>query len=99
MELVPIIQAMENRGVRLDVDKAYAKIQECETRRNDLHQEIYSEIQTDRVNLQSGKQLAKLLFETRGLKPKRFTKGRSEEHTYELQSLMRISYSVLCLKK
>src|SRR3546814_5549623 len=26
-------------------------------------------------------------------------KGRSEEHTSELQSLMRISYAVLCLKK
>src|SRR3546814_4523123 len=26
-------------------------------------------------------------------------KGRSEEHTYELQSLMRISYAVFCLKK
>src|SRR3546814_6133734 len=25
--------------------------------------------------------------------------GRSEEHTYELQSLMRISYDVSCLKK
>src|SRR3546814_5232683 len=25
--------------------------------------------------------------------------GRSEEHTSELQSLMRISYAVLCLKK
>src|SRR3546814_1450584 len=25
--------------------------------------------------------------------------GRSEEHTHELQSLMRITYSVLCLKK
>src|SRR3546814_7824979 len=25
--------------------------------------------------------------------------GRSEEHTYELQSLMRISYAVSCLKK
>src|SRR3546814_9335839 len=25
--------------------------------------------------------------------------GRSEEHTSELQSLMRISYSVFCLKK
>src|SRR3546814_3823644 len=25
--------------------------------------------------------------------------NRSEEHTYELQSLMRISYAVLCLKK
>src|SRR3546814_10848986 len=27
------------------------------------------------------------------------TSGRSEEHTSELQSLMRISYSVSCLKK
>src|SRR3546814_8433331 len=27
------------------------------------------------------------------------TKGRSEEHTSELQSLMRISYAVFCLKK
>src|SRR3546814_3018084 len=26
-------------------------------------------------------------------------RGRSEEHTYELQSLMRISYAVFCLKK
>src|SRR3546814_4139996 len=25
--------------------------------------------------------------------------GRSEEHTYELQSLMRISYAVFCLEK
>src|SRR3546814_5515535 len=32
----------------------------------------------------------------RQLKP---TVPRSEEHTYELQSLMRISYAVLCLKK
>src|SRR3546814_7606199 len=27
------------------------------------------------------------------------TQQRSEEHTYELQSLMRISYAVFCLKK
>src|SRR3546814_9607937 len=27
------------------------------------------------------------------------TEGRSEEHTSELQSLMRISYAVCCLKK
>src|SRR3546814_1779572 len=32
----------------------------------------------------------------RGLK---LNKGRSEEHTSELQSLMRISYAVFCLKK
>src|SRR3546814_251315 len=29
----------------------------------------------------------------------RFTANRSEEHTSELQSLMRISYAVFCLKK
>src|SRR3546814_8688958 len=29
----------------------------------------------------------------------RFTQTRSEEHTSELQSLMRISYAVFCLKK
>src|SRR3546814_5865902 len=29
----------------------------------------------------------------------RNTGGRSEEHTSELQSLMRISYAVFCLKK
>src|SRR3546814_2241652 len=30
---------------------------------------------------------------------KRMSRGRSEEHTSELQSLMRISYAVFCLKK
>src|SRR3546814_6827705 len=38
-----------------------------------------------------------------GLKPKNWTRNRnptrSEEHTSELQSLMRISYAVFCLKK
>src|SRR3546814_9527969 len=29
----------------------------------------------------------------------RYSKTRSEEHTSELQSLMRISYAVFCLKK
>src|SRR3546814_2837095 len=31
--------------------------------------------------------------------PDKFEKHRSEEHTSELQSLMRISYAVFCLKK
>src|SRR3546814_5275305 len=34
-----------------------------------------------------------------GAAPKSALKGRSEEHTSELQSLMRISYAVFCLKK
>src|SRR3546814_3548045 len=31
--------------------------------------------------------------------PSRFSAARSEEHTSELQSLMRISYAVFCLNK
>src|SRR3546814_8059167 len=34
-----------------------------------------------------------------GSLPSREESGRSEEHTSELQSLMRISYAVFCLKK
>src|SRR3546814_7040679 len=40
--------------------------------------------------------------ERRGIalvEPVHFGRGRSEEHTSELQSLMRISYAVFCLKK
>src|SRR3546814_6608061 len=37
--------------------------------------------------------------ETRHLLRERATSVRSEEHTSELQSLMRISYAVFCLKK
>src|SRR3546814_8694131 len=33
-----------------------------------------------------------------GTRPAAITGGRSEEHTSELQSLMRISYAVFCLK-
>src|SRR3546814_1895140 len=35
----------------------------------------------------------------KGTGPTRFAERRSEEHTSELQSLMRISYAVFCLKK
>src|SRR3546814_10628911 len=39
-------------------------------------------------------------FHWKGVRPGRdFTARRSEEHTSELQSLMRISYAVFCLKK
>src|SRR3546814_8820880 len=42
-----------------------------------------------RRHIQSGKQCTRLAM----------TWSRSEEHTSELQSLMRISYAVFCLKK
>src|SRR3546814_2380291 len=40
-----------------------------------------------------------LLGQVLELRARERTSGRSEEHTSELQSLMRISYAVFCLKK
>src|SRR3546814_6536851 len=42
---------------------------------------------------------AVLLVDGSGHPVERGGEGRSEEHTSELQSLMRISYAVFCLKK
>src|SRR3546814_5525292 len=49
----------------------------------------------DKVGHSSGQRLAQR--RSRGRRGER--QGRSEEHTSELQSLMRISYAVFCLKK
>src|SRR3546814_8070986 len=43
--------------------------------------------------------IAEILRERGLLKDKTLQRVRSEEHTSELQSLMRISYAVFCLKK
>src|SRR3546814_18652129 len=53
-------------------------------------------IQTQRLAAQTHR-----LGDTRAEKPgiHRLVRVRSEEHTSELQSLMRISYAVFCLKK
>src|SRR3546814_6957483 len=42
---------------------------------------------------------ARLLADAGISEAQRYEELRSEEHTYELQSLMRISYAVFCLKK
>src|SRR3546814_1114080 len=41
----------------------------------------------------------KKFIEIKGRRMAYIDEGRSEEHTSELQSLMRISYAVFCLKK
>src|SRR3546814_2849474 len=51
--------------------------------------------------LAKARQRAELYAKAAGLRVKRIISisERSEEHTSELQSLMRISYAVFCLKK
>src|SRR3546814_7534304 len=52
-------------------------------------------VQTDMKKLIAYSSVAHMAFVTIGL----FAFNRSEEHTSELQSLMRISYAVFCLNK
>src|SRR3546814_7015154 len=64
-------------------------------RRRDIHADL------ERVGIDVGKlparQVAQHMFQT--LEQAFAARFRSEEHTSELQSLMRISYAVFCLKK
>src|SRR3546814_7387816 len=53
--------------------------------------QVYEQIKAHRLTL--------IFCNTRGLAELIFQDLRSEEHTSELQSLMRISYAVFCLKK
>src|SRR3546814_9673919 len=48
---------------------------------------------------QAARPVAERRAEPRGRDDTVVQRGRSEEHTSELQSLMRISYAVFCLKK
>src|SRR3546814_8050363 len=48
---------------------------------------------------QSARQITKAHNEAMGNTQQQQTKDRSEEHTYELQSLIRIKYPDFCLKK
>src|SRR3546814_2913310 len=52
-------------------------------------------------NAEAGTALMRATIPNRSgaLRPGMALRGRSEEHTSELQSLMRISYAVFCLKK
>src|SRR3546814_4547335 len=57
-----------------------------------------------RLNYRSGRMFERVRLTDRALTVERHSPrgaplGRSEEHTSELQSLMRISYAVFCLKK
>src|SRR3546814_5501352 len=55
----------------------------------------YSPVTLDRAKIRPGETLtASVTVTNSGAR-----EGRSEEHTSELQSLMRISYAVFCLKK
>src|SRR3546814_1293049 len=75
-----------------------ARIQKAETPSpEDQKKKVLTSISTLGVLIRPG-YLDQDVFDRAGMRSFRLN-NRSEEHTSELQSLMRISYSVFCLKK
>src|SRR3546814_4658242 len=73
-------------------------VSESDRQVDDFYNAIFRVLVTFMMeNPQSIGQVAHLLFVAKNLE--RIGDHRSEEHTSELQSLMRISYAVFCLKK
>src|SRR3546814_7592604 len=57
------------------------------------------EAASERLDFEEAARLRDQVAMIRTLQARQYVEGRSEEHTSELQSLMRISYAVFCLKK
>src|SRR3546814_10527238 len=79
----------------LDVALVHARDSSGRTRvSSGLHQKRSSFFHSGHVSRSCG-----MTFSAKSLVEFRTLSSRSEEHTSELQSLMRISYAVFCLKK
>src|SRR3546814_6838788 len=98
MPLVPVLAQVERNGVKLDVPLLGKISLELAERMATLQSDAFREAGGE-FNLGSPKQLGVILYEQLKLPVLGKTPKRSEEHTSELQSLMRNSYAVFCLKK
>src|SRR3546814_4769522 len=92
--IAPLVQAMpSDRHGRLSSVARYARTFVAS---NDLP---FEERYRSYVQVFGQESLDRLLKEARAGRIDGLQEARSEEHTSELQSLMRISYAVFCLKK
>src|SRR3546814_15163647 len=97
------------RSTRADTvcpDTALFRAGGMEGRRRGGRVYAVGEVDRLRVGLTAGKEVTRIVAQIQGfgdliqeLLRERRQVDRSEEHTSELQSLMRISYAVFCLKK
>src|SRR3546814_5855000 len=84
-------QALQQRGPARRLTTLVATLRELEATLSDAAISMFSAL-VGRANLNARKRLEETIAVAND-------QGRSEEHTSELQSLMRISYAVFCLKK
>src|SRR3546814_10879802 len=60
---------------------------------------VLTTLSATRISAEIAVAAARELFAAGWRTPEKMREARSEEHTSELQSLMRLSYAVFCLKK
>src|SRR3546814_6795303 len=83
----------------LDLQYGAAKLLDCARRPQPCHIGVQDRLHVHADLLRHAPDLLGDMIEARRRRIGERTHQRSEEHTSELQSLMRISYAVFCLKK
>src|SRR3546814_2690953 len=91
--LFPYTTLFRSRGKGIELEVRYVVNDWLSLIGNSAWQDVIN------TNIPTGGQFAFFNPADSGIAPENSFGGRSEEHTSELQSLMRISYAVFCLKK
>src|SRR3546814_3879743 len=92
------VQMMDSIAVSVERDPDYiARLHFTETEPDATTADALAEATTSITRTVSASAI--ICFTVSGSTARRVARERSEEHTSELQSLMRISYAVFCLKK
>src|SRR3546814_2961113 len=89
-------KALNSRGEALDGQMEAASDAEVVLR---LQEQGHLPVEARLASEGGGEPAWRALFKAKPFAGERLVQFRSEEHTSELQSLMRISYAVFCLKK
>src|SRR3546814_6540277 len=89
-------QAMNDQA---DQDRLDSRLQRLEAQATGLAEIVEAIQQRPAVATAADLKDTRQILEARAAQVEKSLSARSEEHTSELQSLMRISYAVFCLKK
>ncbi len=86
--LVRVLARMEHRGIRVDLEELQVLTSRLEERVEELRKQVLAEAGEEKLNLDSPKQLGKVLFQKLGLTPQKKTKtGAFSTAARELEKL------------
>src|SRR3546814_2949516 len=94
-----LFRACYGDGRRMDIGLHAALVDDAHRRDFIVHRPAAARVDAVRIAPSISFEIAAIVARCRNRKPMQPDQNRSEENTSELQSLMRISYAVFCLKK